>query len=99
MKEPFSTHHRDTGGKQATELHTEPRLSPQSDAGRTWMDRDQEFDDPLVSGKHAGLEIAFDPCPGARVCAGLQFMQRVFDLQPTFIHHLEDMTARGLVIF
>jgi hypothetical protein len=51
LQEPFSPHHRDTGGKQATELHAEPRLSPQSDAGGTWMDRDQQLDDPLVSGK------------------------------------------------
>jgi hypothetical protein len=63
------------------------------------MDRDQELDDSLLSGEHAGLEIAFDPCPGVRVCAGVQFMQRVFSLQPSFVHHLEDITARGLIIF
>jgi len=63
------------------------------------MDRDQEFDDPLVSGEHAGLEIALDPCPGGRVCAGLQFTQRVSDLQSNFVHHSEDMPPDGLVIF
>jgi hypothetical protein len=63
------------------------------------MDRDQKLDDPLVSSEHPGLEIAFDPCPGARVCAGLQFMQRVIDLQPSFVHHLENKAARALIIF
>jgi hypothetical protein len=29
----------------------------------------------------------------------LQFLQRVFDLQPSFVHHLEDIPARGLIIF
>jgi hypothetical protein len=99
LQEPFSTHHRATDGKQATELHAEPRLPPQSDAGGTRMDRDQELDDSLISGEHAGLEIAFDPCPGVRVCAGLQFMQPVFGMQPSFVHHLEDIPPRGFIIF
>ena len=99
MQKPFTTHHRGTDGKQSTELHAEPRLSAQSDAGGTWMDRDQKIDNPMISGERAGLDIAFDPCPCARVRAGLQFMQRVIDLQPSFVHHLENKAARALIIF
>lgn len=33
-------------------------------------------------GEPARLEIAFDSCPGTGICANLQFMQRVFGLQP-----------------
>ncbi|MDZ4855322.1 MAG: hypothetical protein SGJ26_10790 [Nitrospirota bacterium] len=71
----------DTGRNHTTELHTESLLPPHFDAGGgAWMEGDQKIDDPLLSGEQARLEIACDPCPGIRMCAGLQFMQPAADL-------------------
>src|SRR5207249_6175520 len=55
--------------------------------------------DSLVSGDRSGFDVDFDPGPGGRGCAALQFTQRVVDLQPGFVHDLENLAPDELVIF